>query len=83
MTATRNDQKSLKSNLAEQGPSTHDNTANGLIGLNDDTISNLKTFGFEKRTKARAQHIQFTKRPALTIRRFQTRLIQVILKAVA
>ena len=26
MTATRNDQKLLKSNLAEQGPSTHDTT---------------------------------------------------------
>lgn len=26
MTATRNDQKSLKSGLAEQGPSTHDST---------------------------------------------------------
>ena len=26
MTATRNDQKSLKSDLAEQGPSTHDST---------------------------------------------------------
>jgi transposase InsO family protein len=34
MTATRNDQKSLKSGLAEQGPSTHDSTlAETINGL--------------------------------------------------
>ena len=31
MTATRNDQKSLKSNLAEQGPSTHDSTVENAL----------------------------------------------------
>lgn len=32
MTATRNDQKSLKSNLAEQGPSTHDSAVLVVAG---------------------------------------------------
>ena len=37
MTATRNDQKSLKSGLAEQGPSTHDSTRDG--GLLEEELS--------------------------------------------